>query len=345
MVDRLTLALKLQKDRLTELHVRKRIREDVESGAQKQQRDYFLHRQMDAIKKELGDSDGSIVDEYRKKIDAAGMPEKVKQQAERELSRFERMGDQNAESSMIRTYLDWLLAVPWSKRSEERLDPAHAREVLDADHAGLDDVKKRITEYLAVRKLRQDRGLTDDRRSGAILTLVGPPGTGKTSIGESIARATGRQFVRMSLGGVRDEAEIRGHRRTYIGALPGRLVRALRDAGTMNPVIMLDEVDKLGADWRGDPSSALLEVLDPAQNHAFGDHYLDVELDLSHVLFIATANVADRIPGPLLDRMEVIPFDGYTDRREGRHRTRLPVAASARAQRADGRRRHRRRTK
>jgi ATP-dependent Lon protease len=240
------------------------------------------------------------------------MPEKVLQQAERELSRFERMGDSNAESSMIRTYLDWLLAVPWSKRSEERLDPVHARQVLDADHAGLDDVKSRITEYLAVRKLRADRGLSDDKRSGAILTLVGPPGTGKTSIGESIARATGRQFVRMSLGGVRDEAEIRGHRRTYIGALPGRLVRALRDAGTMNPVIMLDEVDKLGADWRGDPSSALLEVLDPAQNHAFGDHYLDIELDLSHVLFIATANVADRIPGPLLDRMEVIPFDGYT---------------------------------
>ena len=213
---------------------------------------------------------------------------------------------------MIRTYLDWLLAVPWSKRSEERLDPEHAREVLDADHAGLDDVKQRITEYLAVRKLRAERGLTDDRRSGAILTLIGPPGTGKTSIGESIARATGRQFVRMSLGGVRDEAEIRGHRRTYIGALPGRLVRALRDAGTMNPVIMLDEVDKLGADWRGDPSAALLEVLDPAQNHAFRDHYLDVELDLSHVLFIATANVADTIPGPLLDRMEVIRFDGYT---------------------------------
>jgi ATP-dependent Lon protease len=213
---------------------------------------------------------------------------------------------------MIRTYLDWLLAVPWSKRSEERLDPQHAREVLDADHAGLDDVKQRITEYLSVRKLRAERGLTDDRRSGAILTLIGPPGTGKTSIGESIARATGRQFVRMSLGGVRDEAEIRGHRRTYIGALPGRLVRALRDAGTMNPVILLDEVDKLGADWRGDPSAALLEVLDPAQNHAFQDHYLDVALDLSHVLFIATANLADTIPGPLLDRMEVIRFDGYT---------------------------------
>jgi ATP-dependent Lon protease len=202
--------------------------------------------------------------------------------------------------------------VPWSKRSEERLDPVHAREVLDADHEGLDDVKKRITEYLAVRKLRNERGMVDTRRSGVILTLVGPPGTGKTSIGESIARATGRQFVRMSLGGVRDEAEIRGHRRTYIGALPGRLVRALRDAGTMNPVIMLDEVDKLGADWRGDPSAALLEVLDPAQNHSFRDHYLDVELDLSHVLFVATANVADAIPGPLRDRMEMIAFDGYT---------------------------------
>src|SRR5690242_21321460 len=213
---------------------------------------------------------------------------------------------------MARTDLAWLLAVPWSKRSDDRLDPQHAREVLDADHAGLDDVKKRITEYLAVRKLRAERGLKDDRRSGAILTLIGPPGTGKTSIGESIARATGRTFVRISLGGVRDEAEIRGHRRTYIGALPGRLVRALRDAGTMNPVIMLDEVDKLGADWRGDPSAALLEVLDPAQNHSFRDHYLDVELDLSEVVFIATANMADTIPGPLLDRMEVIRFDGYT---------------------------------
>ncbi len=240
------------------------------------------------------------------------MPDAVREQAERELGRLERMGDSNAEAGVIRTYLDWLLAIPWAKRSEERLDPRFAREVLDADHEGLDDVKKRITEYLAVRKLRSERGMVETRRSGVILTLIGPPGTGKTSIGESIARATGRQFVRMSLGGVRDEAEIRGHRRTYIGALPGRLVRALRDAGTMNPVIMLDEVDKLGADWRGDPSAALLEVLDPAQNHAFRDHYLDVELDLSQVLFVATANVADTIPAALFDRMEVIRFDGYT---------------------------------
>src|SRR5437588_11848652 len=312
VVERLQLALQLQRERLAELQVRKRIHDDVEDGTQKQQREYFLRRQMEAIRKELGEEDGSIVDEYRQKISSAGMPETVRQQAERELSRLERMGDSNAESSMIRTYLDWLLAVPWAKRSEEHLDPVHAREVLDADHEGPDDVKRRITECLAVRKLRTDRGMTENRRSGVILTLIGPPGTGKTSIGESIARATGRQFVRMSLGGVRDEAEIRGHRRTYIGALPGRLVRALRDAGPMNPVIMLDEVDKLGADWRGDPSAALLEVLDPAQNHAFQDYYLDVELDLSHVLFIATANVAETIPAPLLDRMEVIRFDGYT---------------------------------
>jgi ATP-dependent Lon protease len=312
IVERLSLSLKFQRERLAELQVRKRIREDVENGAQKQQRDYFLRKQMDAIRKELGENEASVTEDYRKKIAEAGMPENVQQQAERELSRFERLGDQSAESSVIRTYLDWLLAVPWSKRSEDVIDPQKAREVLDADHSGLEDVKARITEYLAVRKLRKDRGLADDKRSGAILTLVGPPGTGKTSIGESIAKATGRKFVRMSLGGVRDESEIRGHRRTYIGALPGRLVRALRDAGTMNPVILLDEVDKLGHDWRGDPSSALLEVLDPAQNHNFQDHYLDVPLDLSHVMFIATANVADSIPGPLLDRMEVIRFDGYT---------------------------------
>src|SRR5262245_17183741 len=264
VVERLTVAIGLQRARLAELQVRKRIRDDVESGTQKQQREYFLRKQMESIRKELGDDDASVADEYRKKIAEAGMPDHVREQAEREVRRLERMGEQSAESSMIRTYLDWLIAVPWSQRSEDRLDPVEARRVLDADHAGLDDVKARITEYLAVRKLRAERGVPDDVRSGAILTLIGPPGTGKTSIGESIARATGRKFVRMSLGGVHDEAEIRGHRRTYIGALPGRLVRALRDAGTMNPVIMLDEVDKIGADWRGDPSSALLEVLDPA---------------------------------------------------------------------------------
>ncbi|MET0154272.1 MAG: endopeptidase La [Candidatus Binatia bacterium] len=312
VVERLSLALELQRGRLAELQVRKRIREDVESGAQKQQREFFLRRQLESIRKELGEDDSSVAGDYRKRIAEAGMPDAVREQAEREASRLERMGEASPESSMIRTYLDWLLAVPWASRSEEVLDPARARSVLDADHAGLEDVKRRITEYLAVCKLRSERGIADDRRSGAILVFVGPPGTGKTSIGESIARATGRKFVRMSLGGVRDEAEIRGHRRTYIGALPGRLVRALRDAGTMNPVILLDEVDKLGADWRGDPSAALLEVLDPAQNHSFRDHYLDVELDLSQVLFVATANVAETIPQPLLDRMETIRFDGYT---------------------------------
>ena len=312
VVERLELAVALQRERLAELQVRRRIRDDVESGAQAQQREYFLRKQMESIRKELGEDEASVVDEYRRKIEEASMPDPVREQAERELGRLERMGDASGEASMIRTYLDWLLAVPWSKTSEERLDPKLAREILDTDHAGLEDVKERIVEYLAVRKLRQERGIAEDKRSGAILTLIGPPGTGKTSIGESIARALNREFVRMSLGGIRDEAEIRGHRRTYIGALPGRLVRALRDAGTMNPVIMLDEVDKVGADWRGDPSAALLEVLDPAQNHSFRDHYLDVELDLSQVVFIATGNVAETIPGPLLDRMEVIRFDGYT---------------------------------
>jgi ATP-dependent Lon protease len=312
VVGRLQLAVAIQRERLTDMQLREKVRHDVESDVNKQQREYVLRKQMESIRKELGDDDGSVVEEYRTKIDEAGMPEGVRAQADRELARFEKIGESSPESQVIRNYLDWLLAVPWSKRSEDRLDPANAREVLDADHAGLEDVKERVVEYLAVRKLRAERDVADDRRSGAILTFTGPPGVGKTSIGESIARALGREFVRMSLGGVRDEAEIRGHRRTYIGALPGRLVRALRDAGTMNPVILLDEVDKLGADWRGDPSSALLEVLDPAQNHTFRDHYLDVELDLSQVFFIATANFAENIPGPLLDRMEVIPFDGYT---------------------------------
>jgi ATP-dependent Lon protease len=312
VTDRLDLALRRQKERLTELQLRRKIREDVDSGVNKQQREYVLRKQLDSIRRELGEDDASVVDELRTKIAEAGMPDAVREQAERELQRLERSGEQSGEAQTIRTYLDWLVAVPWSKRSEERLDPTATREVLDADHAGLEDVKDRIVEYVAVRKLREERGIEADAKAGAILTLLGPPGTGKTSIGESIARAMGREFVRMSLGGVRDEAEIRGHRRTYVGALPGRLVRALRDAGTMNPVILLDEVDKVGADWRGDPSAALLEVLDPAQNSTFRDHYLDVELDLSEVVFIATANQAETIPGPLLDRMEVLQFDGYT---------------------------------
>ena len=312
--ERLQVAVDLQRERLAELQVRSKIRDDVESGAQKQQRDYFLRKQMESIRKELGEDEGNLIEEYERKIAEAGMPEAVAEQAEKELRRLERQGEQSPESSMIRSYLDWLIAVPWSKRSDEKLDPVHTREVLDADHAGLEDVKRRITEFIAVRKLRETRGKGDDdsRANGAILTLVGPPGTGKTSIGESVARALGREFVRISLGGVHDEAEIRGHRRTYIGSMPGRIVRALRDAETMNPVILLDEVDKVGADWRGDPSAALLEVLDPAQNHSFRDHYLDVEVDLSEVVFLATANLADPIPGPLRDRMEIIAFDGYT---------------------------------
>ncbi|MGB0121006.1 MAG: endopeptidase La [Solirubrobacterales bacterium] len=310
---RLELAVEFQRERLAELQVRSRIREDVESGAQKQQRDYFLREQMKSIRKELDEDDASVIEEYETKIAEAGMPDEAQEQAEKELRRLERQGEQSGESSMIRSYLDWMVSLPWSERSEGRLDPAHTREVLDADHAGLDDVKKRITEFVAVRKLRAERKVEKDSRAdGAILTLVGPPGTGKTSIGESIASALDREFIRISLGGLHDEAEIRGHRRTYIGAMPGRIVRALRDAKTMNPVILLDEIDKVGSDWRGDPSAALLEVLDPAQNHSFRDHYLDVEIDLSEVVFLATANQLDPIPAPLLDRMEVIAFDGYT---------------------------------
>ena len=312
VAERLQLALDLQRERLTLMQLRQRIREDVNTGMEKQQREYILRKQLESIRKELGEDETSVVEEFRTKIAESAMPDHVREQAERELSRFERMGESSPESQTIRSYLDWLLAVPWGVRSEERLDPQAAREVLDADHAGLEDVKERIVEYIAVRKLREERGIEPDKKSGAILTLIGPPGTGKTSIGESVARSLNREFVRMSLGGIRDEAEIRGHRRTYIGALPGRIVRALRDAKTMNPVILLDEVDKVGADWRGDPSAALLEVLDPAQNSTFRDHYLDVELDLSDVVFIATGNQAETIPGPLLDRMEVIRFDGYT---------------------------------
>jgi ATP-dependent Lon protease len=312
VTERLELALTLQQERHSLMQLRRKIREDVNAGLEKQQREFLLRRQIESIRKELGEDEGSVAEEFRGKIAESEMPDAVREQAERELGRFERMGEGSPEAQTIRSYLDWLLAVPWGSRSEERLDPEHTRVVLDADHAGLEDVKDRIVEYIAVAKLRKERGIAVDRKAGAILTLIGPPGTGKTSIGESVAKALGREFVRMSLGGIRDEAEIRGHRRTYIGALPGRLVRALRDAGTMNPVILLDEVDKVGADWRGDPSAALLEVLDPAQNHSFRDHYLDVELDLSEVIFLATANVAETIPGPLLDRMEVIRFDGYT---------------------------------
>ncbi len=310
VVARLRLAIEAQRERLADAGLRRRIREDVTEGLDKTQREMLLRRQLAAIRKELGEDDESG-DDWAARIEAAGLPPAARMEAERELARLERQPD-GAEAGMIRTYLEWMVALPWNARSQERLDVSEARAVLDADHAGLDEVKERILEYLAVRRLRRERGM-DEGRSGVILTLAGPPGTGKTSLGQSVAKALGREFARISLGGIRDEAEIRGHRRTYIGALPGRLVRALREAGTLNPVIMLDEVDKVGSDWRGDPSSALLEVLDPAQNHSFRDHYLDVELDLSEVLFIATANVVDTIPGPLLDRMEVISLDGYTE--------------------------------
>jgi ATP-dependent Lon protease len=266
-------------------------------------------------KKELGE-DGDVTSEYRAKLAERELPETVAEAITKEIDRLERMSDQSPEHSWIRTWLDTMFDIPWGETSEDRLDLDEAWAVLDTDHTGLHDVKERIVEHLAVRKLRQERGLVDDtgRDGGAILLLVGPPGVGKTSLGESVARALGRKFIRVALGGVRDEAEIRGHRRTYVGARPGRVARALTEAGTMNPVFLLDEMDKVGNDWRGDPSSALLEVLDPAQNHTFRDHYLEVDLDLSEVLFIATANVLETIPGPLLDRTEVIRIDGYTDR-------------------------------
>jgi ATP-dependent Lon protease len=313
---RLEIVLGWSKDILADLELKEKIRTDVSEGMEKRQREFLLREQMSAIRKELGEDDeGNVVEEYRRRIADAGMPEDVEKEALRELGRLERTSEQSPEQGWIRTYLDWMIEIPWNVRTDDNLDIAGARQVLDADHEGLQDVKDRILEYLAVRKLRQERGLREatGRGSGAILTLVGPPGVGKTSLGESVARALGRKFVRVSLGGIHDEAEIRGHRRTYVGALPGRIVRALKDAGTKNPVMMLDEIDKVGADWRGDPSSALLEVLDPAQNHTFRDHYLDVDLDLSEVLFITTANVAETIPGPLYDRMEVIRIDGYTE--------------------------------
>jgi ATP-dependent Lon protease len=303
------------RDTLADASLKNKIRSDVAEGMEKRQREFLLRQQMDAIKRELGEGDSDVAADYRKKIDEAGMPEAVRKEVERELGRLERTSDQNPEAGWIRNYLDWMLDMPWNKRTPDQFDVAEARRVLDEDHTGLDDVKDRIIEFLAVRKRRDSRGLAlaGGRGSGAIITLVGPPGVGKTSLGESVARALGRKFTRISLGGIHDEAEIRGHRRTYVGALPGRIARALKEAGTKNPVIMLDEIDKVGSDYRGDPSSALLEVLDPAQNHSFRDHYLEVDLDLSEVLFIPTANVADTIPGPLLDRMEIIRLDGYTE--------------------------------
>ncbi len=300
---------------LAEASLKDKIRNDVQEGMDKRQREFLLRQQMEAIKKELGEADGDVAGEYRKKIEDAGMPEAVRKEVERELDRLERTSDQNPEAGWIRNYLDWMLDMPWNKKTVDLFDVTEARRVLDQDHTGLDDVKDRIIEFLAVRKRRDSRGLSlvGGRGSGAIITLVGPPGVGKTSLGESVARALGRKFTRISLGGIHDEAEIRGHRRTYVGALPGRIARALKEAGTNNPVIMLDEIDKVGSDYRGDPSSALLEVLDPAQNHSFRDHYLEVDLDLSEVLFIPTANVSDTIPSPLLDRMEIIRLDGYTE--------------------------------
>ena len=310
---RLERALSWARDTLAEIELRRKIRDDVAEDMDKSQREYVLRRQLDAIRKELGDEDGGDdTERYRERIAETPLSDEARKEAERELGRLQSTGPGHPEASTIRTYLDWLLSLPWGKESEDQDDVAAAGAVLEADHAGLEEVKDRILEYLAVRSFRRKREI-EDEGGGAILCLVGPPGVGKTSLGESIARALGREFVRMSLGGIRDEAEIRGHRRTYIGALPGRLVRALRDAGTMNPVILLDEVDKLGADWRGDPSSALLEVLDPAQNSTFRDHYLDLKVDLSKVLFIATANVAEQIPEALLDRLEVIRIDGYTE--------------------------------
>jgi ATP-dependent Lon protease len=315
---RLRLVLGWARDTLADLALRERIKNDVEEGMEKTQREFLLRRQLEAIKKELGqlgDGDEVDPDDYRAKIAERDLPEHVRSAVLREIDKLERTSDQSPETGWIRTWLDTILEIPWGVESEDRLDILEAQRILNADHDGLEDVKDRILEHLAVRKLQAERGLAPvaGRGSGAILALVGPPGVGKTSLGQSIANALERKYVRVSLGGVRDEAEIRGHRRTYVGAQPGRLVRARREAGTMNPVIVLDEVDKLGSDFRGDPSSALLEVLDPAQNHTFRDHYLEVDLDLSRVMFVATANVLDTIPGPLLDRMEVIRLDGYTE--------------------------------
>jgi len=311
---RIAILLDWMREVLADLNLRRKVREDATERIDKSQREYILRQQMEAIRKELGDDD-DVATQYRAKLEELDLPEKVAEAVTREIDRLDRMSEQSPEHSWVRTWLETIFEVPWSVKTEDQLDLNAAWTVLDADHTGLKDVKERIVEHLAVRKLRQERGLEgeEDRRAGAILLLVGPPGVGKTSLGESVAKALGRKFVRVALGGLRDEAEIRGHRRTYVGARPGRIVRSLIEAGSMNPVFLLDEMDKVGNDWRGDPSSALLEVLDPAQNHTFRDNYLETDLDLSNVLFIATANVVETIPAPLLDRTEVITIDGYTD--------------------------------
>ena len=313
---RLEKVLGWAKDTLADVTVSDDVRKRTSDQIDRSQREAILRQQLAAIRAELGeDDDGDLIAEYEQKLADADMPDDVRSFAEKELRRMERMGEQNPEHGWIRTWLDRILEVPWGTRTDDNLDLDAARVVLDEDHTYLDDIKDRLIEFLAVRKLRTERDLGPEtgRGTGAILALVGPPGTGKTSLGESVARALGRRFVRVALGGVRDEAEIRGHRRTYVGAQPGRIARALAEAGTVNPVILLDEIDKVASDWRGDPSAALLEVLDPEQNHTFRDHYLEVDLDLSEVLFIATGNVVDTIPGPLLDRMEVVRLDGYSD--------------------------------
>ncbi|GAA3375505.1 endopeptidase La [Streptomyces sannanensis] len=318
-VARLRLAIQWLREHLAEQDVAESIAKDVQEGVDKQQREFLLRRQLDAVRKELRELNGESEDDepgdYRARVEAADLPEKVREAALKEVAKLERASDQSPEGGWIRTWLDTVLEMPWNERTEDAYDIKGAKEILDAEHAGLEDVKERITEYLAVRKRRADRGLgvVGGRRGGAVLALVGPPGVGKTSLGESVAHAMGRKFVRVALGGVRDEAEIRGHRRTYVGALPGRVVRAVKEAGSMNPVVLLDEIDKVGSDFRGDPAAALLEVLDPAQNHTFRDHYLEVELDLSDVVFLATANVLEAIPEALLDRMELVRLDGYTE--------------------------------
>ncbi|HKX15673.1 MAG TPA: endopeptidase La [Propionibacteriaceae bacterium] len=315
VVARLTALIEWTKAYIAETEVNEKIADDVREGMEKSQREFLLRQQLNAIRKELGEDEPDGAEDYRARVEAADLPDDVRKAALREVGKLERASDQSPESGWIRTWLDTILELPWNTRTTDSTDINAAREVLDADHHGLEDVKDRIVEYLAIRARRAERGLEviGGRGSGAVMALVGPPGVGKTSLGESVARALGRKFVRVALGGVRDEAEIRGHRRTYVGALPGRIVRAITEAGSMNPVLLLDEIDKVGSDYRGDPAAALLEVLDPAQNHTFRDHYLEVDLDLSDVLFLATANVVETIPQALLDRMEVVNLDGYTE--------------------------------